>query len=214
MQPQILSLHEKVAGKSFTHPAYIEIERRQLQYMLMRLHWIMDTFFWRKSQTTYAPLERNLVEADGRNHRILVIRPHLLAQSTGLYVVGFFGQRMMDGDMDEADRRDGMLNSEMNAHEGLLSYSSLELTNGDYGNCVVFTDEEAKNKWGFSPTHKEVVEDLSPNYYESVRLYNGTLPKTIMDEHLLQLNLVKYFCYQHNPPWFAIRPLQSQPIVS
>ena len=212
MQPQILSLDETVAGKKFTHPAYIEIERRQLQYMLMRLHWIMDTFFWRKSQTTYAPLERNLVEADGRNHRILVIRPQLLAQSTGLCVVGFFGQRMMDGDMDEADRRDGMLNSEMNAHDGLLSYSSLELTNGDYGNCVVFTDEAAKNKWGFSQIHKEVVEDLSPNYYESVRLYNGILPKTIMDEHLLQLTMVKYFCYEHNPPWFAIRPLQPQPI--
>jgi hypothetical protein len=105
-----------------------------------------------------------------------------------------------------------MLNSEMNAHEGLLSYSSLELTNGDYGNCVVFTDEAAKNKWGFSPTHKEIVEDLSPSYYESVRLYNGTLPKTIMDEHLLQLNLVKYLCYQQNPPWLAIRPLQSQPV--
>jgi hypothetical protein len=212
MQPQILSHDQRVSGMPFTHPAYIEIERRQLQYMLMRLHWIMDTFFWRKSQTNYAPIERNLVEADGRNHRILVIRPHLLAQSTGLCVVGFFGQRMMDGDMDEADRRDGMLNSEMNAHEGLLSYSSLELTNGDYGNCVVFTDEAAKNKWGFSPTHKEIVEDLSPSYYESVRLYNGTLPKTIMDEHLLQLNLVKYLCYQQNPPWLAIRPLQSQPV--
>lgn len=199
-------------GRTFTHPSYTEIERRLLRYMLLRLHGVLDTYFWRGNPNAVSgneadPSVHSLVEADGRHHRIIVIRPKPLKSFTNLSVVGFFGQRRLDGNLAEAAARDDMLFEEMGRQDGLLSYSSLELTNGDYGNCVVFRDEDAKNAWGRSLVHKEAVELLSPAYYHSIRLYNGCLPETLMSEHLLMLTQVRYFDYATTPPWIALRQL-------
>ena len=102
-----------------------------------------------------------------------------------------------------------MLFSEMRKHEGLLSYSSLELTNGDYGNCVIFANEAAKDNWGYSKVHAEAVDDLSPLYYKSVRLYNGIISGNVFDFYRLKLTIAKYFDYSESPAWFGSRQLEG-----
>jgi hypothetical protein len=202
-----LSVEQRLLEKPFTHPAFIPLEKRLLRYMLWRLHGLLETCYWQKNPNVVAPVVQTMVESDGRHHRMVVIGSDCLRQTKGLSVVGFFGQRRFDADDEAAAVRDGMLFDEMHKHEGLLSYSSLELTNGDYGNCVVFRDEASKNNWGHSEVHRHAVQVLSPNYYHSIRLYNGVLPDTIMGEHLLELTVVRYFDYGEMPAWQAVRLL-------
>ena len=192
----------------FTHPAYTEIDSRQINYMLMRLSQITNSINSKvKNPNLFAPESHELFESDGRHHRIIPIRPRLLVKAPSLSIVGFFGQRNLCSDGESIASRDKMLFSEMRKHEGLLSYSSLELTNGDYGNCVIFADENAKDSWGYSQVHAEAVDDLSPLYYKSIRLYNGVLHGNIFDFYRLKLTTAKYSEYSAGSIWFAKRPL-------
>lgn len=202
-----LTIEQRVPERRFTHPAYTALDKRSLRYMLLRLHWVLESCYWVGNPNVMHSAVHQMVESDGRHHRLIIIRPHLLQQLKNISVVGFFGQKSFDGDATEAANRDEMLFTEMQKHKGLLSYSSLELTNGDYGNCVLFRDEDSKNQWGGSPVHQYAAETLSPIYYHSVRLYNGILPQSLMEEHLLKLHVVKYFDYSEEPVWRAIRKL-------
>jgi hypothetical protein len=199
-----LSREERVEGKAFTHPAYIDLESRILRYMMLRLCQVLESSS-RRDMT--APQIKELLEADGRYHRVLLIQPARIPAQGHFSVVGFFGQRSFDASETDANERDKMLFEEMTRHQGLLSYSTLELTNGDYANCVLFTDEEAKNHWGRSAVHELAVREFSPRYYHSVRLYNGVLAAPIMESHKLKLTAVKYFDYCVKPNWMAIRHL-------
>ena len=178
-----------------------------MRYMLTRLCQVLETLHWRGNPNVLAPVTQELIESDGRHHRVIPIRPNLLRDRTSFEIVGFFGQRRFDADDSGIAARDKMLFDEMGRHEGLLSYSSLELTNGDYGNCVVFTDKAAKDHWGTSQIHQVAAQDLSPSFYYSIRLYNGILPSSIMSPHWLRLTSVKYFDYANGSLWMAERAL-------
>ncbi|MEM9773962.1 MAG: hypothetical protein AAF902_05245 [Chloroflexota bacterium] len=198
---------EVMLDRPFTHPAYADIDSRQICYMLMRLSQIVNSITATKNPNLFAPESHELFESDGRHHRIIPIRPKLLVDASSLCIVGFFGQRNLSSDGESIASRDKMLFSEMRKHKGLLSYSSLELTNGDYGNCVIFADQAAKDNWGFSQIHAEAVNDLSPLYYQSVRLYNGEITGNVYDFYRMRLTVAKYFDYSEKPVWFGVRPL-------
>ncbi|MEM8861503.1 MAG: hypothetical protein AAGD96_24535 [Chloroflexota bacterium] len=204
-----LGSEEVIQERPFTHPAYSAIDSRQICYMLMRLSQIVNSINTSNNPNLFAPESHELFESDGRHHRIIPIRPKLLVSATSLCIVGFFGQRNLCSDSESVASRDKMLFSEMQKHEGLLSYSSLELTNGDYGNCVIFLDELAKNNWGYSQIHAEAVNDLSPLYYKSVRLYNGLVAGNVYDFYRMRLTTAKYFDYSASPVWFASRQISA-----
>jgi hypothetical protein len=129
-----------------------------------------------------------------------------------LVVVGFFGQRRRqakEGREELAHALDKALMTELPAHEDLLAYTTLALPTGNYSNLVVFAREEGIRHWGKSPTHVEAVRDLTPDYYVSVRLYNGALPFGLANADALRLTLVKYYDYQETPLWRAVRTFQS-----
>ena len=191
----------------FTHPAYTQIDYRQINYMLMRLSQVVMSMSTGSNPNLFAPESHELFESDGRHHRIIPIRPQLLKEAETLSIVGFFGQRNLCSDGESIASRDKMLFTEMKNHPGLLSYSSLELTNGDYGNCVIFADENAKNNWGYSQVHAEAVDVLSPLYYRSVRLYNGTIKGCIYDFYRMRLDVAKYYDYSEKPVWAGFREL-------
>ena len=196
-----LSSTERISNRPFTHPNHTSLEKRILRYMLLCVCQTLESLTRDETQSVM----HEDYEADGRHHRIILIRPALLASRQHFSVVGFFGQRSFDADDGDIISRDNMLHDEMGAHEGLLSYSSLELTNGDYGNCVLFTDDAAKNAWGKSVVHDIAVRELSPAFYHSVRLYNGILDAPLIENHKLRLNMVKYFDYSEQPIWMAQR---------
>lgn len=193
--------------RAFTHPAHTASDLRQIRYMLQRLSQVVHTLLTNQNPNRFDIQSHELIEPDGRHHRIIPIRPEKMMNAINLTVVGFFGQKNIYSDGVAIASRDKMLFDEMHKHPGLYSYSSLEMTNGDYGNCVLFADEEAKNNWGYSQIHTEAVDVLSPQFYTSIRLYNGIIPGQVHDFYRLKLHLVKYFDYSVKPTWLGARVL-------
>lgn len=101
---------------------------------------------------------------------------------------------------------DELLVSRLPQQEGILSYSTMELDSGNYGNLVLFETPYAKEQWGTNKMHDKAVE-LAPSYYESVRIYNGFLPEGILEEYRLELTLVNYFDFRSETTWRASRKL-------
>lgn len=209
MSALIFQADDRIAHKPFTHPEYSKVEGRILRYMLQRLCQIIE----QSSQTDQTLTMKEMSEQDGRYHRIIVIKAAELAKHSNFSVVGFFGQRCFDADFSDAEARDKLLFDEMAAHPGLFSYSTIELTNGDYGNCVVFKDEASKHAWGRSQVHDSAVKELSPRFYHSIRLYSASLDVPLVEAHKLRLERVRYFDYTENPVWTAVRNLSDAPIA-
>ena len=202
-----LQPEDRLIERHFTHPSYVWLDHRQLRYMLTRLSQVLETIHWPANPNVIRTLTQELVEPDGRHHRVISINPDLLRTGSHFTIVGFFAERRPDADQETLASRDKLLYDEMACRSGLLSYSSLELTNGDYGNCIVFADELAKQRWNKSEVHAHAVREISPASYYTVRLYNGHLPASIMEAYKLTLTSVKYFDYRQEPMWRAVRQL-------
>jgi hypothetical protein len=120
-------------------------------------------------------------------------------------VVGFFGQKRPAADVRPLIKADKLFEYEFNNHSGLLSLSTVRLADGDFGNLVLFTDPEAKDNWNYSDLHYQLVSEISPPYYKSVRLNNAVLPEGLAAPGDLRLTRVKYLDYNTDPPWRAVR---------
>jgi len=143
-------------------------------------------------------------------HRIVIAQPEMLKAERPLTIVGFFGQKMPDADRSVAHTFDRMLVEEFSDHKGLLSYSSMALEGDSYANLVVFIDAAARDHWSTSKAHVQAVQELSPKYYRSVRIYNGRLPNNIFHHHALTLIRAKYYDYQCQPLWRAQREIKEE----
>ncbi len=86
----------------------------------------------------------------------------------------------------------------------------MALISGNYSNLVLFAHEDAKVRWSRSKAHHQAVSALAPNYYRSIRLYNGILPQGIRHSASLRLGRVKYFDYGHDPCWRAVREFSEE----
>jgi hypothetical protein len=139
--------------------------------------------------------------------RRVLTAPERLVESAPLTVVGFFGQRSRAANLAYAQRLDRELLGELATHEGLLSYVSMQLPTGNYANLVLFDSPEAKDRFGASPRHAQALRRLLPDFYLSVRIYNGALPNGVGRPDILRLYLVKYYDFCSRPVWRASRPL-------
>lgn len=194
-----------VAEHPFTHPDHITGDLNVMRHMVDRLCEVLADpqlhSHWPQSLIVKRP------QPDQWQHRMVIVQPIRLQRARHLTVVGFFGHKRRNVDPAQVIHPlDQLLVEELPEHPGLLSYSSLELEHGDYGNLVLFADDDAKNHWSTSKMHAQAVE-LAPGYYSNVRLYNGRLPAGILGSHTLSLTTVKYYDYETNPCWRAVRTI-------
>ena len=97
-----------------------------------------------------------------------------------------------------------MKETELISNPGLLSYSSLELRNGDWCNLVVLNGEEAKTHLKNTSTHTYAAYQLAPHYYEWIRLHNGVMSEGLDHTEML-LQKTKYYIFYAAQPRPAIR---------
>lgn len=192
-----------IADRPFTHPDHIFADRLVLRYLIDQL-----CLIWEKQQPgapSTQPLILRQQEPDGRQYRTIITGLQRLLPPNALTVVGFFGHKSNNGRLSAMEEVDAGLVAELPSHPDLLNYSTLELTNGDFGNLVLFANPQAKDHWGSSKMHARAVKNLAPIHYESVRIYNGTLHGGIVASNTLRLTCVKYYDYQEEPVWQAVR---------
>lgn len=152
------------------------------------------------------PVAYSFDERRGRQHRLIIYAPQALLDEQSLYFVGFVSRRSRTVDpgmIAEIFRVDQRMLSEIARVPGLLSYSSLELHPGNWYNLVVFRDIAVKLHVKTLDTHRYAAHHLSPDYYEWIRLHNGTMPGGLVCQELC-LNSTKYYHFSQS---------QQQPVV-
>ncbi len=203
-----LSPHQLIPDRPFTHPAHCAAERDILRSMVDILCIRLESM----SPQQLRPLPVVIFHTghDGQEQRIVINQPAKLWLGGLMTLVGFFGQKNANADLTPLrNRLDKALINEFTEHPDLLSYSTLELGDGNFGNLILFARPKAKDRWSESQTHRRAVETLAPAYYASVRLYNGLLPAGIAASRGLVLTQVKYYDYSGPRPWRAIRILAT-----
>jgi hypothetical protein len=156
-----------------------------------------------------------LEERRCRTHRIAIYRPQTLLQNQDLAFVGFISGRQPSADPAVIDRLNAVdqdMLSELTHVPGLLSYSSLEVRTGRWYNLVVLQDLAIISHFHRIDTHRYAAYELSPHYYEWIRLHNGSLPGGLTGGQLL-LRATKYYAFPGNgqPPLVReqLLPLRS-----
>lgn len=206
---QILTLKptEIVRARPFTNPERIVYDVNTLRFMVDQLCLFLE------DQNHYASRKSPIItHQPNRNnwyYRLIVAQPEILSQPGELAFVGFLGHRRKDANLKLGDEFDEILVGEIPDYPGLLSYSTMAMLSGDFSNLVIFADVSVKEQWSQSKAHEQAVKRLSPEYYLSIKLYNGHLPGGIADSRALQVTRIKYFDYQDNPRWHAVRELPS-----
>lgn len=198
-----LALRETAAGRSFTDPAQTPRDLAAVRVMLAEIR-------RRVAHAATAPAgPRPLVlegrEADGRAHRAILCDERRLGDGRDLAWVGFFGVKRRDVDPTPLIVRDGELIGEFPAHPGILSYSSLELADGDWSNLILLEGDEAREHWRVSERHLDATRVLAPRHYTDVRLHQGVLLGGVRDGRDLVLRRTKYYDYRDGVTWRAER---------
>jgi hypothetical protein len=198
-----LGPRETAAGRRFTDPAQTDLDLLAVRLMLGEVR-------RRVAQAAALPASpRPLVlegcEADGRVHRAILCDEGRLGDGRDLTWVGFFGVKRRDRDSTPLTVMDDELIGEFPAHPGVLSYSSLEFSNGDWGNLILLDRDAAAEQWRDGERHAYAVRELAPRHYTDVRLHRGVLPGGVRAGREPVLRRTKYYDYRDRVTWRAER---------
>ncbi len=201
-----------LAERPFTHPRWTAADGRAMERMAAR---VRELVLRERPRVKGRRLDLfYLEEAEGRSHRVVIAHWDALRRGASLMVVGFFGQRRPGADELEVHMADSVLLQEFVDHPDLLSYSSLQLAHGQWGNLVLFRRVEGLQHWNRSPFHARVAAEISPRYYRSIRLHNGRLPGGLFGGAPIRIVQTKYYDFAgpEGAPghcWRAVRTYQG-----
>ncbi len=169
-----------------------------LRYMAQRIY--ITLYLLDEPANSSQPLLYFLEEGHKYTHRIAIYNPQALLLNNKLDFVGFISRKLQPGDtqvIEEIRTVDKKLIVELINTSGLISYSSLELRDGRWCNLVLFSGPETKMHLKQSDTHIYAAYQLSPRYYDWVRLHNGIMPGGLAHNELL-LQKTKFYQF-HGP---------------
>jgi hypothetical protein len=174
-----------VPGRPFTDPAWCEADFQIMEFMLQMVR------------------ESRGEAAVGSGHHLTITQPERLWMEPEPVVTGFFGH-MQDGaeqtTLPEVQAVDHALIADFGHYPGLLSYSSLELPHGDWGNLAVFADVLAMETWSRNPLHSAAIPRLATQHYRSIRLHLGRLPGGLTSGRL-EIVRTKFYQYEPGGTW-------------
>jgi hypothetical protein len=200
-----LGPRETAAGRAFTNPDETAPDLAAARQMLAG---VRDQVARREVAPIRAgPLVVERREASGRLHRAILLDSRRLGAGRDLVWVGFFGAKRRDVDAAPLAAVDDELIRELPAHPDILSYSSLELDDGDWGNLILLDGDAAREEWRTGARHADATRVLAPRHYTHVRLHQGILPGGAAPGGGLILRRTKYYDYRGGTTWRAEREL-------
>ena len=198
-----LSPREIVGGRPFTNPRHNADDLVAIRAMAGGLRLILG----RPLPDGPRPFVRQSPEPDGREHRAVICNDRVLRAGRDLTFVGFFAKKRRGLDHTPLTTTDDELILEFPRHPGILSYSSLELADGNWANLIVADPPDAKDHWRTSEKHAYAARELAPKHYTVVRLHHGVLPGRLLSGREPVLVRTKYYDFQGLAPWRADREL-------
>ena len=167
-----------------------------LRYMAQRVSVTLRSLT--QEITTARPVLYYLDERRRRTHRMAIYNPEELLLHTEIAFVGFVSGKLkplrpsVAADLRIMDKK---LVTELTNTPGLLSYSSLELHEGNWCNLVVLNDPEVKLRLKQASTHNYAAYEVAPSCYEWIRLHHGYMPAGL-DGNDMILQKTRYYMYQ------------------
>ena len=207
MAARVLASDQFVARRPFTSPGLYPRDLATLGYMLedLRGHLVrMDAGNF--TIVPYAPIEWVV---QGLKRRMLLCDPMSLHDRTSAQLVGFFGERHPDRDGSPLEEANFEIVLEFQKYPGILSYSSMELADGNWANLVLHNVAEDRETWRASEAHARAARELSPIFYRTVRIHNGSLPDGVMGNRSIVVERTKYWDFGSAKVWHAVRELTA-----
>jgi hypothetical protein len=189
---------ERVSGREFTDPARTVADLAAIRTMAARLRGLLEE-----------PAGVRIVEGrepDGWQHRVVLGTADRLGAIRDLGFVGFFAVKRTGLDHAALTRTDDELIEELPGHPGILSYSSLEFPDGNWGNLIVLDPPEAGDHWRTSARHAWAAAELAPRHYTVVRLHNGRFPGGLRSGRDPVVTRTRYHDFRGPEVWRAERP--------
>jgi hypothetical protein len=158
------------------------------------------------SAETSRPLVYKLSNRDGRRHRLAIYRPEILRSQSNLTFIGFVSEHsssLHEQLIEEVNKVDQEMLSELSTVPGLLSYSSLEIRSRNWYNLVLLKDTHAKSHLTQKPLHTYAAYQLAPSYYDWIRPHNGTLHGRL-GSFTLRLQKTTYYSFSGTPERLVI----------
>jgi hypothetical protein len=190
---------ELLPNRPFTHPVNTEADHADLEHI--------RTLLREALQQTPPPTP---YEISGERHRFIILNHAALLTTQPITVVGFCASKrgnLSPALLDEMNVVDGDLMRELAQHPDMLTYSSIQLQDGNWKNLVLLRSNAGIGHWRNSQRHGYAADKLSPQYYAHVRLHNGVLPQGLASAHIV-LTSTKYYDFDCEPAWRAVRVLE------
>ncbi len=171
-----------------------------LKYMRQRVRFALYQSE-RFSASTY-PIVSTFKERHERIHRIALYNCQALAQHPTLTFVGFISRRQQEVEqtiVEEIHATDAKLVAGLTNNPGVLGYSSLELRTGIWCNLVLMENIEAKQQVLSTQAHAHAAYQLSPHYYEWIRLHTGVMPQGLFADEMKALH-TRFYTFQEKKP--------------
>jgi hypothetical protein len=128
-----------------------------------------------------------------------------LRMARDLAFVGFFALKRAGLDHSPLTQADDELIGEFGRHPGILSYSSLELPDGNWANLILLDPPEARDHWRQSLRHAHAAAELAPRHYTAVRLHHGVFPGGLLSGADAVLVRTRYLDFRGPAAWRAER---------
>jgi hypothetical protein len=168
-----------------------------LRYMARRLHLTLHQLDARILTISDQPFIYHLPERYRRTHRIAIYKYQELLFRSNFTFVGFISHKQKDLQphiIAEIAATDHKLVNELVSNPDILSYSSLELRNGDWCHLVVMNNANAKTHLKNTKTHAYPALQPADHSYEWIRLHNGIMPEGL-DHTEMHLQKTRHYSF-------------------
>jgi hypothetical protein len=197
--------HNELSGNAYTAINKGKVDLVVLRYMAQRVHMTLHL----SDVSTAIPLLHVVPERYGRMHRMVFYELHWGSFERTVMFVGFVSKKqanLSQAVIDDIQAVDKKLVAELAYSPGLLSYSSLELRNGNWYNLVLLSDADAKKHIRSAETHVYAAYQLAPRYYQWIWLHSGVMPGGLAQIELV-LQKTRYYVFQRTQPRPVIREM-------
>lgn len=207
MAARVLAFDQSVARRPFTSPGLYPRDLAILGYMLEDLRGLLLRVATGK--VTVVPYRAIEWVVHDLKRRVVICDAMSLHNRRSAQLVGFFGERHPEQDGTPLEEANFEIVLEFQKYPGILSYSSMELADGNWANLVLHNVAEDRETWRASETHARAARELSPLYYRTVRIHNGVLPDGVMGNRSMVVERTKYWDYGSGKVWHAVRELTN-----
>jgi len=204
--PIYLTSGEEVEGRMFTNPGHVAADSATLGAIVRSMARLLDGR-WDSEERLF----HHVPDREHWHTRVVIPSARAIRAQSEIAVVGFFGLVRNEVDPDvkaQIDELGERLTDTVLTTPGLLAYCSHLLADErNYANLVLLDDPALIARWRDTAPHPRA-SSVSSDYYEYVRIYNGSMQMSAFDrDGAVDLHVVKYWDYRSIPIWHAVRTL-------